>query len=64
MHSAFFIADYVTEEDGTGVVHTAPGFGEEDFYLCQSHDIPVICPIDNSGKFTAESFRFGRGSCF
>ncbi|WP_341811109.1 class I tRNA ligase family protein [Wolbachia endosymbiont (group A) of Oxytorus armatus] len=49
-----FIADYVTEEDGTGVVHTAPGFGEEDFYLCQSHDIPVICPIDNSGKFTAE----------
>ncbi|MFP3031390.1 MAG: isoleucine--tRNA ligase, partial [Wolbachia sp.] len=42
-----FIADYVTEEDGTGVVHTAPGFGEEDFYLCQSHDIPVICPIDN-----------------
>ncbi|KAF5269089.1 hypothetical protein FQR65_LT19236 [Abscondita terminalis] len=49
-----FIADYVTGEDGTGVVHTAPGFGEEDFYLCQSHDIPVICPIDNSGKFTAE----------
>ncbi|WP_338406165.1 isoleucine--tRNA ligase [Wolbachia endosymbiont (group A) of Longitarsus flavicornis] len=49
-----FVADYVTGEDGTGVVHTAPGFGEEDFYLCQSHDIPVICPIDNSGKFTAE----------
>lgn len=49
-----FIADYVTEEDGTGVVHTAPGFGEEDFCLCQSHDIPAICPIDNSGKFTAE----------
>jgi isoleucyl-tRNA synthetase len=49
-----FIADYVTAEDGTGVVHTAPGFGEEDFYLCQSHDIPAICPIDNGGKFTAE----------
>ncbi|QIT35923.1 class I tRNA ligase family protein [Wolbachia endosymbiont of Brugia pahangi] len=49
-----FIADYVTGEDGTGVVHTAPGFGEEDFYLCQSHDIPAICPIDNSGRFTAE----------
>ncbi|TVS87167.1 isoleucine--tRNA ligase, partial [Wolbachia pipientis] len=49
-----FVADYVTGEDGTGVVHTAPGFGEEDFYLCQSHGIPVICPIDNSGKFTAE----------
>ncbi|MFP3035468.1 MAG: isoleucine--tRNA ligase [Wolbachia sp.] len=49
-----FIAGYVTAEDGTGVVHTAPGFGEEDFYLCQSHDIPAICPIDNGGKFTAE----------
>ncbi|MCA4774056.1 isoleucine--tRNA ligase [Wolbachia endosymbiont of Mansonella perstans] len=49
-----FIADYVTAEDGTGVVHTAPGFGEEDFYLCQSHDILAICPIDNGGKFTAE----------
>ncbi|WCR53625.1 MAG: Isoleucine--tRNA ligase [Wolbachia endosymbiont of Ctenocephalides orientis wCori] len=48
------IADYVTEEDGTGVVHTAPGFGEEDFNLCQIHDIPAICPIDNGGKFTAE----------
>ncbi|MDR2978571.1 MAG: class I tRNA ligase family protein, partial [Rickettsiales bacterium] len=49
-----FIADYVTAEDGTGVVHTAPGFGEEDFYLCQSHNIPAICPIDNGGKFTTE----------
>ncbi|MGL9681439.1 MAG: class I tRNA ligase family protein [Wolbachia sp.] len=49
-----FIADYVTAEDGTGIVHTAPGFGEEDFYLCQSHNIPAICPIDNGGKFTAE----------
>ncbi|WP_265022609.1 isoleucine--tRNA ligase [Wolbachia endosymbiont (group B) of Ischnura elegans] len=49
-----FIADYVTGEDGTGVVHTAPGFGEEDFYLCQSHDIRAVCPVDNGGKFTAE----------
>ncbi|MGL9689204.1 MAG: class I tRNA ligase family protein [Wolbachia sp.] len=49
-----FIADYVTAEDGTGVVHTAPGFGEEDFDLCQSHNIPAICPADNGGKFTAE----------
>ncbi|MEC4735349.1 MAG: isoleucine--tRNA ligase [Wolbachia endosymbiont of Halictus tumulorum] len=49
-----FIADYVTAEDGTGVVHTAPGFGEEDFYLCQSHDIRAVCPVDNAGKFTTE----------
>ena len=49
-----FTADYVTEEDGTGVVHTAPGFGEEDFNLCRIHNIPAICPIDKSGKFTNE----------
>lgn len=49
-----FIADYVTAEDGTGVLHTAPGFGEEDFYLCQSHDSRAVCPIDNGGRFTAE----------
>ncbi|XGA07956.1 MAG: isoleucine--tRNA ligase [Wolbachia endosymbiont of Xenopsylla cheopis] len=45
-------ADYVTEEDGTGIVHTAPGFGEDDFFLCQQHNIEAICPIDNGGKFT------------
>ncbi|WFW29925.1 MAG: isoleucine--tRNA ligase [Wolbachia endosymbiont of Menacanthus eurysternus] len=49
-----FIADYVTAECGTGIVHTAPGFGEEDFYLCKNHNIPAICPIDNRGKFTSE----------
>ncbi|QKX02034.1 isoleucine--tRNA ligase [Wolbachia endosymbiont of Dirofilaria (Dirofilaria) immitis] len=49
-----FAADYVVGENGTGVVHTAPGFGEEDFYLCQGHNIPAVCPIDNSGKFTLE----------
>ncbi len=49
-----FIADYVIGGDGTGVVHTAPGFGEEDFYLCHGHNIPAVCPIDDSGKFTVE----------
>ncbi|MDG7056457.1 MAG: isoleucine--tRNA ligase [Wolbachia endosymbiont of Meromenopon meropis] len=49
-----FIADHVTAEDGTGIIHTAPGFGEEDFYLCQRNNIPAICPIDNKGKFTTE----------
>ncbi|MCV3769885.1 MAG: class I tRNA ligase family protein, partial [Wolbachia pipientis] len=47
-----FVANYVVAEDGTGVVHVAPGFGEEDFYLCQDNNIPAICPIDSSGKFT------------
>ncbi len=46
------IADYVTAEEGTGIVHTAPGFGEDDFLICQKHNIETLCPIDSSGKFT------------
>uniref|UniRef100_A0A1B6KXD7 isoleucine--tRNA ligase n=1 Tax=Graphocephala atropunctata TaxID=36148 RepID=A0A1B6KXD7_9HEMI len=45
-------ADYVTAEEGTGVVHIAPGFGEDDFELCKRHDIPTVCPIDSAGRFT------------
>lgn len=47
-------ADFVVEGEGTGVVHVAPGFGEEDFELCKQHDIPIVCPVDNSGEFTNE----------
>lgn len=47
-------ADFVEEGDGTGIVHIAPGFGEDDFALCQAHGIPLVCPVDNAGKFTAE----------
>lgn len=45
---------FVTTEDGTGVVHCAPGFGEEDYDLCTARGIPVLCPVDNRGCFTAE----------
>ncbi len=45
-------ADYVTTEDGTGVVHTAPAFGADDFESCQKADIPMFNPIDRDGKFT------------
>ena len=53
---AFFVglADYVTMEDGTGVVHTAPAFGQDDFDLGRKYDLPVIQPVDGAGKFTAE----------
>jgi isoleucyl-tRNA synthetase len=43
--------DFVTTEDGTGAVHIAPGFGEDDFELCKKHNIEVVCPVDNGGKF-------------
>lgn len=44
-------ADFVTTEDGTGAVHIAPGFGEDDFELCKKHGIEVVCPVDSDGKF-------------
>ncbi|HQV58702.1 MAG TPA: class I tRNA ligase family protein, partial [Ilumatobacteraceae bacterium] len=47
-------ADFVTTEDGTGVVHMAPGFGEDDQIACNAVGIPTLCPMDMQGKFTAE----------
>ena len=47
-------ADFVSTEDGTGIVHTAPGFGEEDYQLGQREGLPVVCPIDEDCCFTAE----------
>jgi isoleucyl-tRNA synthetase len=44
--------EFVTTEDGTGIVHIAPGFGEDDQKLCQEHNIELVCPVDNAGKFT------------
>ena len=46
-----FAGDFVSTEDGTGAVHIAPGFGEDDFELCQKHQIEVVCPVNNAGKF-------------
>ncbi len=48
-------ADYVTTEDGTGVVHTAPAFGADDFESCQKAEIPMFNPIDRDGKFTEKA---------
>ncbi len=47
-------ADYVSTEDGTGIVHTAPGFGEDDNAACKAHGIPEVCPVDEQCCFTAE----------
>lgn len=48
------VDEFVTIEDGTGVVHMAPAFGEADFYICQREGIEPVCPVDQNGKFTAE----------
>lgn len=47
-------AEYVTTEDGTGIVHTAPGFGEEDYEAMRHTGVPVVCPIDAECRFTEE----------
>ena len=44
--------DFVSTEDGTGIVHTAPAFGEDDFYACKEAGVPLACPVDGNGRFT------------
>jgi isoleucyl-tRNA synthetase len=47
-------ADFVSTDDGTGAVHLAPGFGEDDQRACEAAGIDVVCPVDEHGRFTAE----------
>ncbi len=49
-----FSGDYVTTEEGTGIVHTAPGFGEDDYNTLRGTGISTICPVDGECKFTDE----------
>ena len=51
---AFFVtcADYVTTEDGTGIVHSAPAFGEDDYNTGMKYGLSVIQPVSEDGKFT------------
>ena len=51
--------DFVTDDAGTGIVHCAPAFGEEDYKVCLAHGIikkgeAIVCPLDANGRFTAE----------
>lgn len=56
--SVLLTAPYVTMDAGTGVVHTAPGHGREDFELGQAHGLPALCPVDEQGIFTDEAGPF------
>jgi isoleucyl-tRNA synthetase len=49
--SAGVLADYVTLDQGTGAVHTAPGHGQEDHLTAQRYGIPTYCPVDAGGRF-------------
>lgn len=48
------LEDSISIEEGTGIVQTAPAFGEVDFYACQRAGIEAVCPVDGNGRFTDE----------
>jgi isoleucyl-tRNA synthetase len=48
------LEDSVSLDEGTGIIHTAPAFGELDFYSCRREGIEAVCPVDNNGRFTHE----------
>ncbi|XP_074587991.1 LOW QUALITY PROTEIN: isoleucine--tRNA ligase, chloroplastic/mitochondrial [Curcuma longa] len=50
--------DYITTESGTGLVHTAPGHGQEDYITGLKYGLPIISPVDDEGKFTEEAGEF------
>ena len=47
-------ADFVSTEDGSGIVHTAPAFGADDYEVCKKYDLPFVQPVDRGGRFTEE----------
>ena len=50
--------EHVTLDAGTGCVHTAPGFGADDFIVCQKYDIPIIVPVDGKGIATEDAGKY------
>ena len=50
--------DYITTESGTGLVHTAPGHGQEDYIVGQRYGLPILAPVDDNGNFTPEAGAF------
>jgi len=54
-HSIILAADFVTMDTGTGVVHIAPGHGEDDYRLGRASDLEILSPVDDHGRFTEEA---------
>jgi isoleucyl-tRNA synthetase len=50
-------ADFVTTEDGTGIVHEAPAYGEEDYELCRAENIPIVSIVDENGIYTSSRWQ-------
>ncbi|MCB6365450.1 isoleucine--tRNA ligase [Intestinibacillus massiliensis] len=56
--SVVICGDHVTLDAGTGCVHTAPGFGADDYIVCQQYDIPIIVPVDGKGYATEDAGKY------
>ncbi len=56
--SLFVLADYVTLEDGTGAVHTAPGHGHDDYLTGVAYGLDIYTPVDDGGRFTPDVPRY------
>ena len=50
--SRLVLADYVTMDSGTGCVHTAPGFGADDYQTCKRYGMEMVVPVDDQGRHT------------
>ncbi len=57
-HGPLVMGDYVTTDSGTGLVHTAPGHGQEDYVVGQHYGLPILSPVDGNGRFTEEAGPF------
>ncbi len=53
--SPAILAEFVTAEEGTGIVHTAPGHGKEDFEVGKKYGLPILSPVNERGEFTEEA---------
>lgn len=56
--SPIIVGDHVTDTDGTGLVHTAPGHGEDDYRIGKQYNLDILCPVDDRGIMTKESGPF------
>jgi isoleucyl-tRNA synthetase len=62
--SVFVLADYVTLDQGTGAVHTAPGHGQEDYLTGLAYDLEIYTPVDSEGKFLSTVEKYGGMNVF
>ncbi len=62
--SLFVLADYVSLEDGSGAVHTAPGHGHDDFLIGQAYGLDAYAPLDDEGRFLPEVSKYGGMNVF